>query len=378
MAYIKSQENDDLVYVPDSDLNLTPENTEYRPKSNKYAKNVYTADSLGVRDSLNALGYNDADIGWDGKNVTYKGEYLLTPEVFDAENGKTTATAGNFITSVNNNLAAQGTGDELVDVTAYAAEASQLPYAVTHDNGIVSLGGVPIKNTIIIDGVAYARKSSIDSIVDSMTEQPGVYSEKANEYLASTAPTVDSYMERIENYGPFTYDPESDPAYIAYRDAYTRNAQKALDQTYAQNAARTGGYANSAAITASNQAYYNHMAELADRIPQLMDNAYDRYLSDFDMLLDGLDLYGTPYDRHLLESDALKLDMDAASKALEADYKRDTDTKEFNYDTMLDERDLEEMLWERDNILYPESLLLWGDVENLPLERELLKLKLYK
>ena len=378
MAYINNPDKNKIEYIPDSKLNLAPRKTESAPKTNKYTNNVYTSDNIGVRDSLNALGFNDGDIGWDGKNVTYKGSYLLTPEVYDAEKGRTSATAGNLITSVNNNFKDNGISDELVDVTAYAANASQLPYAVTHDNGIVSLAGTPIKNTIIIDGTAYALKSSIDSVVDSMKENPGVYSEKTDKYLDSTAPMADYYTERIQNYEPFRYDPESDPAYIAYRDAYTRNAKKALDDTYAENAARTGGYANSAAISASNQAYYNHMSELADRIPQLMDNAYDRYLSDFDMLLEGLDLYGTPYDRHLLESDALQLDMDTAAKALEGDYARDIDTRDFNYDTMLDERELEDILWERDNILYPEYLLLWGDVDNMPLEREILKSKLYK
>ena len=382
MAYIYNETTGKTEYVPDSKLKPpttgTGGNTNSAPANNTPKKTVYTSDNLGVRDSLTALGYNNDDIGWDGKNVTYKGSYLLTPETIENDKAKTTPTT--LIQSINDSNKARGIDDSIVDVTSYAAGATKLPYAITHSNGVVSLGGIPIQNTVIIDGVAYAPRSSIDAAVKKFSENPGPNTKKAKEYLGSTESQAKSYEDQITNYGPFTYNPETDPAYIAYRDAYTRNAKKALDDTYAQSAARTGGYANTAALTASNQAYYNHISELADRIPQLMDNAYDRYINDYNMLIKGLDIFGTPYDRYLLESDALKLDMDAASKALEADYERDIDTRDFNYDamiddrdfsykSMIDERDYELELWERDHVLTPESQLLWSEVEDIPLDR---------
>lgn len=367
MAYIKDETTGKLKYVADDKLMPTAQPAKTSTPASisqpaKSPKNNFTSDNLEVRSSLGALGFDDSKIDWDGKNVTYDGQALLTPERND--NGVTKTTANNLIKSVNNSYKTRGINDSVVDVTSYAAGATQLQNAVTYDNGIVSLAGVPIENTVIIDGVAYAPKSAIDKAVKSYSQNMGTYSKKAKEYLDSTESIANHYAEEINNYKPFSYNPEEDPAYIAYRDAYTRNAQKALDDTYGRNTARTGGYANTAAISAGNQAYYNHMSELADRIPQLMDNAYDRYINDYSMLFKKLNMYGTPYDRYNLEADALKLDTDAAQKAFAADYERDVNTRKFNYDAMLDDRDYAMDLWEQENISMPKAELSKLDLTN--------------
>ena len=75
-----------------------------------------------------------------------------------------------------------------------------------------------------------------------------------------------------------------------------------MQKTLAQNAALTGGVASSAATAAAQQAnnYYN--AQLADRIPQLYADAYNRYLQDYQMSQDKLNtlmrLSDTDYDRY--------------------------------------------------------------------------------
>ena len=367
MAYIKDETTGKLKYVADDKLmpsaqpekTSTPANISQPAKS---SKNNFTSDNLEVRSSLGALGFDDSKIDWDGKNVTYNGQAILTPEKND--NGVTKTTTNNLIKSVNNSYKTRGIDDSVVDVTSYAAGATRLQNAVTYNNGVVSLAGIPIDNTVIIDGVAYAPKSAIDKAVKSYSQNMGTYSKKAKEYLDSTESIANHYAEEINNYKPFSYNPEEDPAYIAYRDAYTRNAQKALDDTYGRNVARTGGYANTAAISAGNQAYYNHMSELADRIPQLMDNAYDRYINDYSVLFKKLNMYGTPYDRYNMEADALKLDTDAAQKAFAADYERDIDTRKFNYDAMLNDRDYEMEQWKFDNITKQQAALLGLDVSN--------------
>ncbi len=363
----------------------TDEN-EKTTDTNKSPKgNTFVSDNLGVRDALNTLGYNNSLIGYDGENVTYGGKYLLKPERNDE--GTTKASPQTLIGSINSYNKKEGIDDSVVDVTAYSATATKLPYAVTHDKGVVSLGGIPIQNTMIIDGVAYAPRSSIDAAIGEYSKNIGQYTEKTNEYLKETETPTNDYLTRIYNYEPFSYNPDNDAAYLAYKDQYTKNAALAAEDVYGLGASRTGGYQNSAALMASNQAYYDHMKELADNIPALLDNAYKRHTGDFDMLLDSLKLYGTPYDRHKLSSDALVLDREDTEKALEKDYNRDIDSRDFNYSGILDWQDYEQMLWdrdmdswdinmdiwERDNILTPKSLLLNWEVENIPLNTKLLE-----
>ena len=73
---------------------------------------------------------------------------------------------------------------------------------------------------------------------------------------------------------------ESDPAYKAYYEAAVRNGNEAYEDTLAHNAAMTGGFANSNAIVAANQAKNAYLDALNDRIPQLYQAAYERYNQD--------------------------------------------------------------------------------------------------
>ena len=78
----------------------------------------------------------------------------------------------------------------------------------------------------------------------------------------------------------WSYDPQTDPVYQAYRDQYTRGAQAAMDDTLGQVSARTGGLASSYAAQAAQQGYAQQMQGLNDKIPELYSDAYNRYLSE--------------------------------------------------------------------------------------------------
>ena len=79
---------------------------------------------------------------------------------------------------------------------------------------------------------------------------------------------------------PFTYNPSTDPSYQAYRSQYLREGQRALQNTLAQASAMTGGRPSSYAVSAAAQQnnYYN--SQLADKIPELYNQAYNRYMTD--------------------------------------------------------------------------------------------------
>lgn len=101
--------------------------------------------------------------------------------------------------------------------------------------------------------------------------------ESAPSYVSKYQSQIDQLASQILNREKFSYDPETDPLYQQYKDSYTRNGQRAMQDTMGQLSARTGGLASSYAGTASQQSYDNYMAALADKVPELQQLAYSMY-----------------------------------------------------------------------------------------------------
>ena len=317
-------------------------------------KNGFESGNLKVRDAMTGLGFDNDKIGWDGKNVTYNNSYFLTPD--ENAEGITKTNPNTFIQAVNNSYKNAGVDDSVVGVTAYAAKNGKTPYTVTYGNGgVVMVGGVPIENAITIDGKAYAKRSSVEK---AMNESRDISpNDMIRQYKEDNADVMDRYLDSINNYKEFSYNPEEDPAFLAYKKQYLDDAKEAYDDIYGLGVARTGGYANSAAMTNAAEAYFEHLSDLEDRMPDLAKFAYDRYADDFDRLINGLDMYGLPEDIYLMEYDANLDDLERADAASEADYERDWDNQDFSYEKYLDELEWEDELWERENITIPELML---------------------
>lgn len=98
-------------------------------------------------------------------------------------------------------------------------------------------------------------------------------------------------LSQIQSRSPFSYDPEKDPTYQQYKAQYERGAQKAMEDTMGQVMARTGGLASSFAQTAGQQAYGSYMAQLADKVPELRQLAYQMYMDEGDRLRSDLQMY---------------------------------------------------------------------------------------
>ena len=94
-------------------------------------------------------------------------------------------------------------------------------------------------------------------------------------------PDYQAALDAVTRSAPFSYDPAGDPVYSAYKKAYTREGRRASEDTLGQYAALTGGRPSTAAVTASQQAGNLYGAKLADKLPELYDQAYRRYLNEF-------------------------------------------------------------------------------------------------
>ena len=115
-------------------------------------------------------------------------------------------------------------------------------------------------------------------------------------YQASYDDQLQEVYDRIVNREKFSYDLNSDALYQQYADQYQRMGQQAMMDTMGQAAAMTGGYGNSYASTAGNQAYQGYLQQLNEVVPQLYGMALDQYNAEGDALLNQYAMLGDMAD----------------------------------------------------------------------------------
>ena len=125
----------------------------------------------------------------------------------------------------------------------------------------------------------------------------------APQYVSQWDSIIQDLADQILNREPFTYNYLEDPNYIALKGMYTREGDRAMQDTLGSVAARTGGMASSYAASAASQANNYFMSQLSDKIPELQQIAYDAYMAGIDSKRDDLSmlmgLESTDYSRYL-------------------------------------------------------------------------------
>ena len=91
---------------------------------------------------------------------------------------------------------------------------------------------------------------------------------------------LDTTKNQIFNRDKFSYDLNGDALYQQYKDKYINQGRLAMQDTIGQASAMTGGYGNSYAATAGNQAYQASLQNLNDIVPQLYQMAYEQYVQE--------------------------------------------------------------------------------------------------
>lgn len=130
------------------------------------------------------------------------------------------------------------------------------------------------KKKELYDGSYVDRLQQSQAALDShLTAKPGDYQSK---YQGQ----IDQVMQNITNRKPFQYDVNADALYQQYKDRYTQMGRQAMQDTMGKAAALTGGYGNTYAQNAGQQAYGAYMQGLTDKIPELYQLALDKYDRD--------------------------------------------------------------------------------------------------
>lgn len=127
------------------------------------------------------------------------------------------------------------------------------------------------------DGLGYVSTGKLHRQVDDTLDQLGSFGSfsygRENDYQRA--------LDDVVNREAFSWDKDTDPSWQAYKKQYTREGRRATEDTLGQYAAMTGGMPSSAAVTAATQAGDYYAAQMSDKIPELYQQAYNRYLQEY-------------------------------------------------------------------------------------------------
>ena len=105
---------------------------------------------------------------------------------------------------------------------------------------------------------------------------------KPGEYQSAWQAQLNDIINKIQNREKFSYDLNGDMLYQQYKDQYTTQGKLASMDVMGQAAAMNGGYGNSYAQTAGQQAYQSYLQQLNDKVPELYQLALNQYNAEGD------------------------------------------------------------------------------------------------
>lgn len=97
--------------------------------------------------------------------------------------------------------------------------------------------------------------------------------------VSSSIPTPASFTTKTSK-PTYSYNALEDPIYQTYKDVYTREGERAAEDTLGRAAQQTGGMASSYAVTAAAAQQQEAAKKIADVIPELEAQAYGRYQNE--------------------------------------------------------------------------------------------------
>jgi hypothetical protein len=136
----------------------------------------------------------------------------------------------------------------------------------------------------LVDNHWMGTPEKIREIVSQYMNGDSGYGSLPGKYEGKHDPETEALIDKILNYGPFSYNPNTDPSFQNYAVAFTREGDRAFNDTIGDLTSMTGGRLNSWATSAASQAKNIYSQKLMDIIPELENRAYNKYLGGLDIL----------------------------------------------------------------------------------------------
>lgn len=142
------------------------------------------------------------------------------------------------------------------------------------------------------DGGSFRLESKLNRRSDDLLDQIGSFGsfsyDEAPAYENTFAQQQKDLLDRILNREDFSWSKETDPQWSSYKKSYLREGDRATANALAQASAASGGRPSSHAVNAATQAGDYYATKLNDVIPTLYQQAYERYLDEYNMKLKDL------------------------------------------------------------------------------------------
>lgn len=142
------------------------------------------------------------------------------------------------------------------------------------------------------DGGSFRLESKLNRRSDDLLDQIGSFGSfsygEAPTYENTFAQQQKDLLDRILNREDFSWSKETDPQWSSYKKSYLREGDRATANALAQASAASGGRPSSHAVNAATQAGDYYATKLNDVIPTLYQQAYERYLDEYNMKLKDL------------------------------------------------------------------------------------------
>lgn len=142
------------------------------------------------------------------------------------------------------------------------------------------------------DGGSFRLESKLNRRSDDLLDQLGSFGsfsyDEAPTYENTFAQQQKDLLDRILNREDFSWSKETDPQWSSYKKSYLREGDRATANALAQASAASGGRPSSYAVNAATQAGDYYATKLNDVIPTLYQQAYERYLDEYNMKLKDL------------------------------------------------------------------------------------------
>lgn len=142
------------------------------------------------------------------------------------------------------------------------------------------------------DGGSFRLESKLNRRSDDLLDQLGSFGsfsyDEAPTYENTFAQQQKDLLDRILNREDFSWSKETDPQWSSYKKSYLREGDRATANALAKASAASGGRPSSYAVNAATQAGDYYATKLNDVIPTLYQQAYERYLDEYNMKLKDL------------------------------------------------------------------------------------------
>lgn len=174
-----------------------------------------------------------------------------------------------------------------------AIDAAGVPVSAVgwnDESGVVTVGGKSYTPTKTPSGRAWVGEDEFSEGIDEYKKSTGIKSgAELDEVYNKNTDSINTLSDKLVNTEQWSYDPEKDEAFKAYRESVLRDGAKAFKNILAEYAAKTGGNINSAGLSAAAEGYNSYLSGILDRLPTFQGQSFNRYVTENELTREAID-----------------------------------------------------------------------------------------